>query len=185
MAGSTWNGDEPGQTTCAPQVAPVDVGALYEAHAAGLCRRMARVTRDDAAAEDLTQDAFIRLIELVNRGIVPENVGGWLYRVAWNAWVSEARHAGVAARHEARLQPPVGEPSPEDAVAGRETARALEGALGELCDRDRAAIAMAANGASSAQIGRRTGRSEVAARAVLSRARARVRVALAAAVGAA
>lgn len=63
---------------------PVDVGALFAAHAPFLVRVMERLTGSPALAEDIVQDAFIvahrRRHELRD---LPE-VRGWLYRVCTN-----------------------------------------------------------------------------------------------------
>ncbi|MGE7775258.1 sigma-70 family RNA polymerase sigma factor [Chitinophaga sp. NPDC101104] len=65
------------------QALEADFSGLVEIHSARLLHIVTYLTRDRQAAEDIVQETFLRLWErrLV---IVPDNVGGWLYRVAWN-----------------------------------------------------------------------------------------------------
>lgn len=155
--------------------------AAYLAHSEALRRRMIGLTRDAAVAEDLVQEAFLRLLEEAARGAVPDNVGGWLNRVATNAFISRARHTQVVNRTAARLPRPTSDPSPEDEFEWRETARSIHAAMGDLARDDQAAILLAAGGSSGREIASALGRSELAARALLSRARARLRLRVAAA----
>ena len=161
--------------------APDIVAAAYGDHAAGLQRRLIALSRDPALAEDIAQEAFLRLLEEVRRGRVPDNIGGWLNRVATNALIGRARHGQVVARHAARLPCATQEPTPEESFAGRESVRSLHAALNDLGRDDRAAILLAAGGSSGREIASVLGRSELAARALLSRARARLRLRVAAA----
>jgi RNA polymerase sigma factor (sigma-70 family) len=137
------------------------------------------MTRDRDAAEDITQEALVRLWLEVEAGRCPDNPAAWLRRVSANLVVSQARHAAVVRRHEAeeiaRPRDPV--PSVEAEVEGHEAAAALGAALATLARADGEAIAMAATGASRAQIAARLGRSEPAARTLLCRARERLRLA--------
>ena len=54
---------------------------------------------DDAAAEDLAHDAFVRLAELVRDGQPPDNVSAWLYRVTRNAAIDRLRHKRQQSKH--------------------------------------------------------------------------------------
>ncbi len=155
--------------------------AAYLAHSEALRRRVIGLTRDAAVAEDLVQEAFLRLLEEVDRGAVPDNVGGWLNRVATNAFMSRSRHAQVVNRTSARLPRLTTDPSPEDECEGRETLRSVHAAMGDLARDDRAAILLAAGGSNGREIASALGRSELAARALLSRARAKLRLRMAAA----
>jgi RNA polymerase sigma-70 factor (ECF subfamily) len=151
------------------------VAAAFETHREMVFRRALAVTHNDAAADDIVQDAFARLLIEVRDGRLPANIGGWLHRVAMNAVISRARHENVERRYEPALVRPQAPTSPEEAAEQREQARALGDALSALPIVDRTAILLAANGASSAEIARRLGRTELAARTVLCRARARLR----------
>ena len=155
------------------------LSAAYEANADRLVRRMLAVTHDPALAEDLVQEAFARLIVECQAGRTPDNVGGWLHRVAMNLLASRARHAKVADRFERQLCRDWTDQSPEDVVARRELARGLRSLLDALPPADRTAILMAAEGRSALEIGQRLGRTGPAARTLLCRARSKVRLELA------
>lgn len=127
---------------------PVDqsIEAAYTAHAAGLSRRLAVMTRDPAAAEDLTHEAFVRLATEMHAGRAPDNVPAWLHRVGSNLVASSGRHASVADRHLASLPRPEVAPSPEAASISAEEARLVRSALGTLGRADRHALVLAAQG---------------------------------------
>jgi RNA polymerase sigma factor (sigma-70 family) len=58
---------------------------------------------DDAAAEDLAHDAFVRLAELVRDGETPDNAVAWLYRVTRNAAIDRLRHTRQQSKHAEHL----------------------------------------------------------------------------------
>ena len=57
------------------------VGSAYLAHSGPLQRYLTSITRDPAAAEDLTHDAFERLTTEARAGRVPDDINAWLHRV--------------------------------------------------------------------------------------------------------
>lgn len=157
------------------------VAGAYLDHAEVLRRRALSLSRDPATADDLVQEAFIRLLVEIDRNGVPDNIGGWLNRVATNLFISQARHGQVASRTAPSIPRPAPGPSPEDEASGREAVRSVHAAMRLLGPDDRTAIGLAAGGSSRAEIGARLGRTELATRALLSRARGRLRLRLAAA----
>lgn len=59
-------------------------------HSARLIRIVVCLTKNQHTAEDIVQETFLKLWE--NRAtLTPENVGGWLYRVAWNLSLGHIR----------------------------------------------------------------------------------------------
>jgi RNA polymerase sigma factor (sigma-70 family) len=162
-----------------PQAREPDVNRIietaFEAHGSGLRRRMLALTHQVDVAEDIAQEAFVRLSVEVRAGRVPDNIGGWLHRVAVNLVASRGRHASVADRRLADLPRPEHEPSPESASIEAEEAVALRRALDALKPIDRAALVMAAQGFRGPEIADRLGRSQGATRTLLCRARSRMR----------
>lgn len=99
-------------------------------------RRLAR--GDHGLADDLAQETFLLAWRNLASFRFDARFGTWLYRIAFNAWLSHSRK-----RREALL---ADEEAPEPAAeapgaAGADEAIDLERALGELSDGERAAIA--------------------------------------------
>ena len=155
------------------------VAAAYVEYAPRLRQRMRAVLRDEAAAEDIVQEAFARLVVQVRVGPTPENLGGWLHRVGMNLVVSGARRDRTARVNAHRLLlGGDGPASPESTAEHRELLQRLSTAFAALEPPDRLAIELAARGLSRAEMARQLGRTEVATRAMLSRARNKLRVRL-------
>jgi RNA polymerase sigma-70 factor (ECF subfamily) len=159
------------------------VEQAYTAHLQRLQRRMTAVTRDPGAAEDLVQEAFLRLVVEVRAGRVPDEPGAWLYRVAQNLAMSRGRRLSVAARNYDRLARPESQASPEAIAIEAEDGRVLNRALGQLPTVDRQALVLAAHGYRGEEIARTLGRSDGATRTLLCRARTKVRDRMVAAGG--
>ncbi|WP_341839040.1 sigma-70 family RNA polymerase sigma factor [Chitinophaga caseinilytica] len=70
---------------------------LVQDHSAKLLHIVTYLTRNRQTAEDIVQETFLRLWER-RTTIVPENVGGWLYRVAWN--LAQAHLKRESCRHK-------------------------------------------------------------------------------------
>jgi RNA polymerase sigma-70 factor (ECF subfamily) len=151
------------------------VETAYELHGPGLRRRVLALTHDVPVAEDVAQEAFVRLAVEVRAGRVPDNIGAWLHRVSGNLIASRGRHLSVVDRKLADLPRPEQQPSPETASIEAEEVEALREALGSLKPLDRAALVMAAQGFPGPEIADRIGRSQGATRTLLCRARSKVR----------
>ena len=155
--------------------------SAYAEFEPGLRRRLTALTRDPATAEDLTQEAFLRLLAEVRAGHTPENIGGWLWCVGRNLATSRGRRIAVADRHRAQLIHDIELASPETVAIQAEAQSEIVEALAVLDRTGFAAVMMAAHGVSAPEIGRSIGRSPNATRTLLCRARARVRAAVLAA----
>jgi RNA polymerase sigma-70 factor (ECF subfamily) len=157
------------------------VTACYAEHAAGLERYVRSLVRDSDEAADLCQEAFVRLLLAGRGGRLPDAPGAWLRRVAHNLVVSGHRHRQVGDRVLGRLGGEEAASSLEDHAIRHEENEAIVLALGSLATDDRAAIVLAAQGYRGTEIARYLGRSELASRALLCRARSRLGAQLAAA----
>jgi RNA polymerase sigma-70 factor, ECF subfamily len=140
-----------------------------------LLRYLTSLTRDGTAAEDLTQDAFERLLRELREGRIPADIGGWLHRVGHNLAMSRGRRISVADRHRSALVVSDWAPSPESLAVAGEDQQAVGAVLKDLGVVDRHALILASHGYRGAEIARSIGRSEVATRTLLCRARAKVR----------
>jgi RNA polymerase sigma-70 factor (ECF subfamily) len=168
-------GVPPGHLLTAPAVADVVAGA-YAAFHAELSGFLRRETREAEVAEDLAQEAFLRLQRELLRGNVPDNPRAWLYRVAANLAISRGRRMAVARRRLADTWPEAGwSESPESSAIRVERQAHLGGALRDLTPEARLGLMMAAHGFSGREIATALGRSEVSTRTLLCRARLRVR----------
>lgn len=150
--------------------------AAYVQHGAALRAYLVRSVRDPAAADDLVQEAFIRLLTESAAGRSPLHVRAWLFKVATNLAVSRARRQVVATRRASELLPHGVAPSPEEMLLDREAVRAVGDQLQGLPPHVRTALLLAAHGFSGAEIAQRIGRSELATRSLLSRHRRRLRL---------
>jgi RNA polymerase sigma factor (sigma-70 family) len=152
-----------------------DIVAAYDANERDLFSFTLAVTRDRASAEDLVQEAFLRLVREVHAGRWPENVRAWLYRVVVNLARSRARRRLVADRWRSLFVSRDVARSPEDDLIRRERGAVLERALAALPNEARMAFLLACHGYSGQEVAALIGRSEGATRTLLWRARRELR----------
>jgi RNA polymerase sigma-70 factor (ECF subfamily) len=108
--------------------------ACYDATFDGVYRYSARLAGDRAAAEDVTQEVYVRLVRSVRAGHVAEIGVGWLITTARRIWLDRVRGAD---RERARLRLVASNPPPQaDAIDGH--ADLLAG----LSDRERTALVL-------------------------------------------
>jgi RNA polymerase sigma factor (sigma-70 family) len=155
----------------------VVVGA-WNRHHGELTAFLVRSSRDADAAEDLLQEAYLRLLGEVRAGREPTNVRAWLYRVAGNLAIDRGRRQASGRRGEARvrsLAPMRTVDEPAQALLEKECVREHLGALAGLSPRSRRVLALAAEGFSGEEIAGVIGCSSTAARTILHRARTQAR----------
>ncbi len=122
-----------------PDAALDRLRAAYDAHAAGLLRFAVALTADRALAEDLVQDAFVRLHRAA-RPPAEGAVAAYLRRTVANLAVDHHRHRAVVER---RAPAPVGSAaSAETAVIEGDRARAVAAAVAALPARQRDCVAL-------------------------------------------
>jgi RNA polymerase sigma-70 factor (ECF subfamily) len=151
----------------------LDLHQLYREHYRSLVRFLYRRIGDQARAEDLAQEAFVRAIEHH-----PEKPRPWLFAVASNLAKDEGRKSSVRRHHltlikgETKSQPAV--PGPEVALERQETVRRVRTALAELRKRDREALLLWEEGLSYDEIAGILDLSRGSIGTTLSRARSRL-----------
>jgi RNA polymerase sigma-70 factor, ECF subfamily len=116
--------------------APVSFDVLFEDLHDRLYQALFFVTGSSADAEELTQDAFLKLWERWDAIESIDDPTAWLFRVALNAFRSRLRRVRVATRRVMPGSPP---PDPFDEVELREDVRRL---LLALPPRQRAALVL-------------------------------------------
>ena len=166
-----------GQSALTPTSDDV-VTACYNEQAASLERYVRSLVRDPDEAADICQEAFMRLLLAGRQERLPDAPGAWLRRVAHNLAISGVRHRQIGDRIQGRLADDGTMPSTEETVLRQERDREVASALALSATDDRAAILLAAQGYRSGEIGDRLGRTELASRTLLCRARGRLRARL-------
>jgi RNA polymerase sigma-70 factor, ECF subfamily len=151
------------------------VEAAFTEHRAGLVRHLTMVTRDGEVAEDLAQEAFLRLAREIEAGRRPDDAGAWLHRVGLNLATSRGRRIQVADRHASFLADSREPVNPESVAIESELTVAVGTFLAELSRTERHALALAANGYQGSEIAASLGRTAGATRTMLCRARSKLR----------
>ena len=152
------------------------VEAAFTEHRAALVRHLASVTRDVDVAEDLAQEAFLRLAREIESGRTPDDSGAWLHRVGSNLAMSRGRHLQVVDRRAGFLPRPSEPLGPEHVIEQGELVAAVGAVLAGMSGPERRALALAANGYAGNEIASELGRTPGAVRTLLCRARAKIRV---------
>src|SRR5581483_2045496 len=111
--------------------------AAYERHAPRLYRFLLRLCRSRHAAEDVLQDAWLKLATRATELAADTDLSAWLFTVARNAWISRARHEGRLVELAGAGERTAGEPTPEASSVASSDVRALERALFALAENDR------------------------------------------------
>jgi RNA polymerase sigma-70 factor (ECF subfamily) len=129
-----------GRGARAAAVATVEAAGTFEAffedHHGSLFRALWLVTRNRHEAEELMQDAFLKVWERWERVASLEDPAGYLFRTAMNLFRSRRRRAAVAIRRAVGLLPH------DDQLAAVEEREAVIRALAPLTRRQRAAIVL-------------------------------------------
>ena len=115
---------------------PESFRAFFEIHQPTLFRALWLVSRNRHEAEEVMQDAFLRVWERWERVAPMEDPTGYLYRTAMNLFRSRVRRARLALRRVGRAV------LPDDELRTVEQRDMLVRALGALTLRQRAAIVL-------------------------------------------
>ncbi len=136
----------------------------------GLYGALVLVTRSSHEAEEVMQDAFLRVWERWDRVSAVEDPVGYLYRTAMNVFRSRRRRVLVALRRTVRPR------EPDDGLAAVEDREAVVRALAPLTPGQRAAIVLTdVLGFTSEEAGRALRVRPVTVRVLASRGRAALR----------
>jgi RNA polymerase sigma factor (sigma-70 family) len=123
---------------------PIDLPRLFETHRAGLVAYALAIVRDRATAEDVVQDAWIR-IQAAEAGAKADRPDAYLYRTVRNLALDRGRRAAFERRHFIQSpdnidQTRADEVDPETATAVREELRLTLETLQTLPQRMEAAV---------------------------------------------
>ncbi len=156
------------------------VSEAYARHWPSVLHHAADAAGNHAIGEELAMEAFARLLQASREDRWPDQVGPWLHVVVANLATSSHRRAATARRHVTaqtcvtpELERRVADPFA--AVLRMDDRRRLATALVRLSPDQRAAVLLAGEGYSGAEIASELGRSQAAARTLICRTRRRLR----------
>jgi len=112
---------------------------LYASTGAASVRLAFLLTGDRALAEDIAQDAFVRVVGRLGHLRDPGAFDAYLRRAIVNLAKNHHRRKAIERRFLSRSAPPEAVPPPERQVVDR---HAIVAALGRLSERQRAAIVL-------------------------------------------
>lgn len=144
---------------------------FYEATFRRVFTALCLVTGNRHEAEEIAQDAFLRVFERWDRVGSLEDPTGYLFRVSMNVFRSRYRRASLALRRELHLAP-----TATDELVAIETRDEVVRLLRGLDPKQRAAVLLTAIlGYSAEEAGRMLGIRASSVRALTTRARARMK----------
>jgi RNA polymerase sigma-70 factor, ECF subfamily len=112
-------------------------GRFFDEHRDRLYTGLWLVARDRFEAEEVTQDAFLKVWERWDHVRGLEDPAGYLYRTGLNLLRNRRRRAALGLRRLVHVSPPAG-----DAMAAVDARDAVVRALGTLTPRERAALVL-------------------------------------------
>jgi RNA polymerase sigma-70 factor (ECF subfamily) len=150
------------------------LGTLYARHHEELFRFAARFTGDPDLAEDIVQDAFVRLADRPPDTV--ETVRPWLFRaattIAIDAYRMRRRRIALAEAGAVAGRLPMGEPALDPAAAAEQSdlRKRVRDALEELEPRDRAMLLMREEGFAHREIADAVGTTTKSVGTMIARA---------------
>jgi RNA polymerase sigma-70 factor, ECF subfamily len=149
---------------------PRSFEVFFASEHARLFGALCLVTGDRSEAEEIMQDAFLRLWERWDRVAEVDDPSAYLFRTAMNVFRNRYRRAALALRRTISIA------STEDALATVEDRDAVVRALRDLTPDQRAAVVLTGYvGLTSEEAGRVLGMRASTVRTLATRARAAIR----------
>jgi RNA polymerase sigma factor (sigma-70 family) len=116
------------------------LAALYDRHLSGIYDFLARLVRDPAAAEDLTQMTFVRAWEARSKLRDPERVRSWLFTIANNLGLNHLTRGRPTDPIEEQFDLATPAPGPEAQAMAKESAELVWAAAASLEPRQYAVL---------------------------------------------
>ena len=146
---------------------PREFEAFFESWHRPLYRALWLVTRNRHEAEEVMQDAFLKVWERWDRVAAMDSPEGYLFQTAMNLYRSRLRRMVAAVRRTIRVLPP------DDELATVEERDAIVRAMGRLTPAQRSAVVLVdLVGMSSVEAGRALGVRPATVRVLAARGRA-------------
>jgi RNA polymerase sigma factor (sigma-70 family) len=170
---------------CAGEFPVPDVARFYRIFRTSLFRRAFALVQDHSAAEDLLQEAFLRLVSEVSQGGPIRSALKWTHKVLRNIALNHIDHKQVVSNvvlegvDLERLGATYQSPTAEQSLISQERRAALETALARLSSRERTSLLLFADGSSYQQIAKKQRISYGTAVAIIRRSLRRIRIEMA------
>jgi len=148
-------------------------GLLYDRHVDAIYRYVYYRVRDDAEAEDLTSDVFMRALKAMPRYEPRQAFLAWLYRIARNAVIDKLRRGKRQVSFEDALEHPMPEHiiEPDTELVARLEGEALRIAMAKLTPLQQEVLVLRfIEGYSTSEISRIVGKREGTVRGIQFRA---------------
>jgi RNA polymerase sigma-70 factor (ECF subfamily) len=158
-------------------IAEPDLTALVRDYSGLLYRVALSVLHNPAEAEDVVQDAFVRVLQRQHELAAILDLRPWLVRIAWNLALDRTRRARPNQMDDLFAASLVAADLPADqALAEARQIKQVLRAMERLPKQERQALLLSAmDELSTVEIGAVLGRSESSVRSLLFRARAHLR----------
>lgn len=151
---------------------------LLRRHAPLLTHYARRLLRDEAEAEDVVQETFLRLWQRASDYVPSARVTTWLHRITHNLAVDRLRARGRWQPFEEEDAEPISAPQPR-LLASKRLADGLEAALSDLPQRQAAALMLVhLDGLTGSEAAEVLGVSAEALESLLARGRRTLKVQL-------
>jgi RNA polymerase sigma-70 factor, ECF subfamily len=155
----------------------IDLAALVETYSAVLFRVVHSVVRNQAEAEDVVQDVFVRVLQHRQKLVAVREMRMWLIRIAWNLALDRRRRIRPEQFDDGFAEGLVSRELPADeALNEARRMRAVLREMERLPTAERHVLLLSVTDElGMAEMAKVLGRSESAVRALLFRARTRLR----------
>ena len=167
-----WTGNEPAEQAATPRTFHDAFVGVFDAQFQRLFRVFDRLSGDAELAEDLVQEAFIRLYR---RGAMPDTPTSWLLTVAMNlfrnARTRRSRRLALLTRERAAAVHSDPVPGPDAMVESEESRGRVRAIMDRLSDRDRRLLLLSVEGFSYRDIAAAAGVRESSVGVFIARAR--------------
>jgi RNA polymerase sigma-70 factor (ECF subfamily) len=124
---------------------PAAFRLLFERHSPAIWRFLKDACRDEAAADEATQETFVRAHGRLGTLRDEDRLASWLLGIARRVFLESRRSRGTyldvdGEQNEGMVEAVLPTPSPEDLLLDRETEALLAEALGHLREERRSAL---------------------------------------------
>lgn len=106
------------------EVVVARLAELYQTHSASVRTRCRGILKDAVAAEDATQETYLRVQRHLAEVEGVDDVGAWILRIATNYCLNELRNRALARDRSQKLEE-LARTSPEDSLLARDLLRKL------------------------------------------------------------